>query len=191
MNLTSFLANKCFEYLLKSDPDKENSNSRGFPRQNLKQTNTLHFTSSPPWAVDVNLFNKLCDGCGECVSSCEKNIISLKKDGYPGVDFSKGACSFCGVCAQKCPQGALRYDPASPPWNIIASITGNCLMHNMVLCSTCIEECDKGAIARPMAIHKNGAPEILAEKCDGCGACLGSCPVGAIAFKNNEQQTKP
>jgi ferredoxin-type protein NapF len=191
LNLTSFLANKCFEYLLKCDSDEGSRNSRNFSWQKQNNTPTSHIIFFPPWAVDVKLFKKLCDGCGACVSSCENNILYIKKDGYPVVDFSKGACSFCGACAQNCPHGALYYDPVIPPWRLRASITGNCLMNNRVLCSTCFEQCDKGAITGPIVIHKDKVPEILAEKCDGCGACFGSCPVGAIAFKDNEHQTKP
>ena len=63
-------------------------------------------------------------------------------------------------------------------------------MKNRVLCSICVEQCDKEAIILAKVIHKDQSPEILAAECNGCGACFGSCPVGAIAFKDNEHYDK-
>ena len=191
MNLTSFLANKCFEYLLKCGSDQENANPRTFIQQKSATVSAPHFVLAPPWAVKAELFKKLCDGCGECLSHCEKNILILNKEGYPAVDFSRGSCSFCGACARNCPSDALRYDPLLPPWNLLAFITGRCLVHSRVLCSTCVEHCDKGAINLPKAIHQDQLPVVLAEKCNGCGACFSSCPVHAIAFEQPKQQVQP
>ena len=190
MNLTSFFANKCFAYLLKCDSDRENGNYHTFQQQKSSKNSSSHITFSPPWSVSTDLFESLCNGCGDCVSHCENNILILKKNGCPGVDFANGACSFCGACAKNCPTGALRYEPEVSPWGLRAFITGKCLMKNRVLCSICVEQCDKEAIILAKVIHKDQSPEILAAECNGCGACFGSCPVGAIAFKDNEHYDK-
>jgi len=181
LNLTSYIANKCFEYLLKYDANPENADSRSFITR--KSCSTSHFISSPPWAVEPILYKKNCNGCGVCVSACEKNIIIVDKDGLAKVDFSKGSCSLCGVCAQTCPQEALSYAPDRPPWYLNASITAACLMNNKVLCSTCIEHCDKKAIVAQRIMSSRQAPRVLPGKCNGCGACFAACPVSAIAIE--------
>lgn len=192
MNLTSFFANKCFEYLLKCDSNQEDGEPHSFQQQKTAQKFSSRFTFPPPWAVDVYLFKKLCDGCGECLSHCENNIIDFNEEGYPVVDFSKGPCSFCGVCAQNCPKGALHYRPDMLPWNIHVSIARNCLMNNRVICNTCVGQCDKEAIIFPKVTGKDQAPEVLAAKCNGCGACYRSCPAGAIVFQSkNDLSAQP
>lgn len=182
MNLTSFFANKCFEYLLKSDADQEKGDSRAFAQQNSIVNTSSYLPIPPPWAVSSELFKKLCNGCGDCVSLCKNNILILQKNGYPYVDFAKGSCSFCGVCAQNCPQGALRQNADIHPWDLDFYITSKCLMQNRVVCNTCAEKCARGAIIFPRSINKDQRPRIISEICDGCGACFGSCPVGAISL---------
>jgi ferredoxin-type protein NapF len=58
-------------------------------------------------------------------------------------------------------------------------------LNNNVLCSTCTEHCDKGAISfQGTMMQQNKVLRVQPEKCNGCGACYSSCPVNAIAFKN-------
>lgn len=190
MNLTSFLANKCFEYLLKYDSERENVNTRTFHLQKSKEKSTLRFIFSPPWAVETKHFEALCDGCGECIAACENNILILNKNGCPQVDFSRGACTFCGACAESCPQEAFQYDPSCAPWNLHALINAKCLIKNNVVCSTCAEQCDKEAIVISRIIDKDKAPRVT-DLCDGCGACFSVCPVGAIEICQLEYQEQP
>jgi ferredoxin-type protein NapF len=101
------------------------------------------------------------------------------------VDFSRGACNFCGACAKICPRQALQFDPAVPPWYLSAIITADCLQNNKVLCGTCTEHCDKGAISFwEKNMPQNKALRVQSEKCNGCGACYHSCPINAITFKS-------
>ena len=132
MNLTSFLANKCFEYLLKCDDVKDSANSNILNREKSRQTETLN-SNPPPWVADKKQFKNLCDGCGVCVSSCERDILIFKKSGFPVVDFNRGTCSFCGACAKNCPTGALKYSEIEQPWNSKAGISEKCLMKNNVI----------------------------------------------------------
>lgn len=181
MNLTSFLANKCFELLLNLDSAKEKEEARPpfHPIKNIPPKNSFF---PPPWSRNAKLFKSLCNGCGDCLDACENRILKLGKDGYPHVDFSGGWCSFCGACARICTRGALVYENSSAPWNLKAAVTGDCLMKNRVLCSSCAGRCDKGAIVLSPAIQTNQTPRVLPAKCDGCGSCSGACPVGAITF---------
>lgn len=184
LNLTSYLANKCFEYLLKCDTNQENINSRPAIQQKSPNHTPSDIVFPLPWSIAPKHFRELCNGCGICLTACENNIITKDKAGYPLLDFSRGSCSFCGACARKCPQDALQYDSIKPPWHLKAVITPACLMNNRVLCSTCFERCEQNAIIVPKAIHPNKTLRVISEKCNGCGACIGACPVDAIIVKN-------
>ena len=181
LNLTSFLANKCFEYLLKYDSDQGAGQSSYSSQKPIL----------PPWAKDLKEFNLLCNGCGDCISACGNSILILNKDGVPLVDFARGSCSFCGACAESCNRDAFQYEPAKPPWNLFAHINSNCLINNNVICSTCVEQCDKEAISLPRIIDKNKTPMVMADACNGCGACLKACPVNAIEIGRPENQEQP
>ena len=184
MNLTSFLANKCFEYLLKCDtaPQDESGQSR------VQPLSSSQFSIQPPWSFNKEIFRSLCDGCGHCISACENNILILNKKGYPQVDFSLGSCSFCGACATSCPRKAFIWDPSRPPWDLHVEINSRCLTKNNVICNTCVEQCDKEAIVIPTIMAKDKSPRVLRDSCNGCGACLKACPVQAIEIYYPEHQ---
>lgn len=170
MNLTSFLAKKCFEFLLSCGTEKEKGQGQA--------------VSSPltplPWAVEDEKFRARCNGCGLCIANCEKGVLVMGKEGFPRIDFATGSCSFCGACAESCSEG-LFLDPGSErPWNLRAKINRNCIALNNVLCGTCIESCPEGAIVMPKANGSFGTPMIRGERCNGCGACFNPCPVRAI-----------
>ena len=181
MNLTSYLVNKCFEYLLDNDSELLASS---------QSTSTASCSILPPWAHEPQLFKSNCDGCGICLANCNNNILISDNDGYPRVDFSAGPCSFCGDCAESCPRDAFRYEPLSPPWSHTAFISDNCLAHNNVLCRTCAEHCEEEAIIIEKANGTIAPPGILADKCNGCGACFGPCPARAITFVNAAMGSK-
>ncbi len=183
MYFTSYLANKCFAYLLSCDSEKDN-------KHHLASRQITSQISLPPWAHEPNFFKSICDGCGACLASCENKILIPDSDGYPQIDFSLGSCNFCGACAESCPNGAFNYEPSQSPWKLQAFITKDCLSHNNVLCRTCAEHCEEEAIIIP---KKNGiisAPRILAESCTGCGACYSPCPAKAIEMSESGGQEK-
>lgn len=47
---------------------------------------------------------EICDGCGECASSCPLDIIR-QEDGKFIIGIG---CNLCGMCASVCPRGAIR-----------------------------------------------------------------------------------
>jgi ferredoxin-type protein NapF len=180
MYFASYLANKCFEYLLNSDSEKDDKH-HFISRQLASQSPSSEICFiPPPWAREIKLFKSICDGCGACSASCESKILLTDCDGYPHIDFTVGSCSFCGACAESCPKDALNYESSSPPWNLKAFITGACLADNNVLCRTCAEHCEEEAIIIPRTNGTISAPRILTDRCNGCGACYGPCPVKAI-----------
>ncbi|MCI5221882.1 MAG: ferredoxin-type protein NapF [Candidatus Electrothrix sp. AR4] len=181
MNLASLLLDKCLEYLLKEDLDSSCAIE--------KDEKTVLY---PPWSLDEEKFISLCDGCGDCVAACADKLIYLQENALPVVGFSEGHCNFCGECARVCPTGALSFESERPPWRLHVSINTNCLMHKKVLCQICREQCDQGAIVFARDGHSDRPPEIMLEKCNGCGACSQRCPTDAVSFQQiDEQQSNP
>ena len=106
--------------------------------------------------------------------------------GFPGVDFSRGECTFCGDCVRGCePQALLRSDPAASPWAMVAAIGADCLAVRGVECRVCGEACPEGAIRFRLQLGGVAQPVLDAGGCTGCGACIGPCPTRAIAMQSD------
>ena len=100
-------------------------------------------------------------------------------DGLPRFDAQLGECTFCGDCVKACESAALDAS-ISPPWELSARVGGGCLSARGVVCASCREACPETAIH--VAPGARGPAVIDAERCTGCGACVGICPAGAIAL---------
>lgn len=59
-------------------------------------------------------------------------------------------------------------------------ITDACLARQRIECRVCGERCDEGAIRLRPTLGGVALPELLAERCTGCGDCLQACPTGAL-----------
>lgn len=64
----------------------------------------------------------------------------------------------------------------------LAWIGEDCLARQQVVCRTCGEMCDVGAIRFVMQVGRVAQPEVLAEQCTGCGDCIADCPILALAL---------
>ncbi|MDH5596246.1 MAG: DUF362 domain-containing protein, partial [Candidatus Bathyarchaeota archaeon] len=71
----------------------------------------IHTESQPIFAAE-------CSGCGECVSACTQEGVSLK-DGKAVFNYEN--CFGCGICIATCPVGAL--EPRKAPINELFSET--------------------------------------------------------------------
>lgn len=151
----------------------------------------------PPWAIPEADFLARCTRCGDCVTACSRSGSALLKagdGGFPVAAFNPASCSFCGDCVAACAPAAL--DPAArqrgePAWAIKAAIGDCCLARKQVVCRSCGESCDVGAILfRP---RRGGVslPELRPEDCSGCGACVAVCPVSAISMLFATTSTPP
>ena len=146
----------------------------------------------PPWSLPEEDFLKHCDGCSECISSCPNQILEKDTDGYPVINFSQGECSFCGNCTNICPTGALASPATSEsPWKLEIQFASNCLALNSTVCQTCGDQCISDAIIFKIKLGGITEPHFIHEKCNGCGACLGSCPVNAIEIRQSDNQEQP
>ncbi len=133
----------------------------------------------PPWARSEAAFLASCDRCGRCARACPEDIIVLGRDGVPEVDFRRGACGFCRDCLEACSAGALA-DTGQAPWFTVAEFAFSCLSVQGVICRLCAERCEAAAISFRPALGGYALPEVDAEACTGCGACVQICPVAAV-----------
>ncbi|MDQ7001856.1 MAG: ferredoxin-type protein NapF [Ghiorsea sp.] len=137
----------------------------------------------PPWAMQENLFQEACTQCGDCLSACPEGVLKRESpQGYPMVDFTLGECTFCQKCVDICPTPALDKIQAHP-WSVKANINGQCLAQQAVICTTCAEQCEVGAIRFKPRLGHVAVPELNTDACTACGACVAPCPVQAIEVR--------
>ena len=140
----------------------------------------------PPGAKK-DQFVRLCHNCDLCLTSCPEGIITADDAGRARVDFSRGACTFCGKCADICPTGALDSTGAAEwPWQ--ASIGVSCLSLDGVTCRSCEDACEERAIRFRLMPRGRSEPLLDEDRCTGCGACVGVCPVGAVTVDRPHTQ---
>ncbi|MET1410956.1 ferredoxin-type protein NapF [Roseibium sp. HPY-6] len=135
----------------------------------------------PPWAAE-NSFSELCTGCNDCVRACPEKIIVSAGDQGPVLDFSHGACTFCGACADICPTGAL--DPSIDlvwPWKAV--ISNACLSRQGITCRACEDVCEPRTIRFRLTVGGRSEPVLDFGQCTGCGACSYACPADAVSFE--------
>ena len=177
MNLTSFFVDKCLAFLLQREETAE---------ARLQQTSTsssVALSLPPPWSAPEQEFRSLCKGCGACAAACVKGLIILEEQGLPFMDFSNGFCHFCGDCARSCLGGALRFSNEQPRGKLHIAINKYCLTGKKVLCQLCQEQCEQEAIVFLREGRGEQPPQILSERCNGCGACVAGCPADAISLQ--------
>lgn len=136
----------------------------------------------PPWSVGEEDFVSRCSRCGDCLSVCETGVLRKGRGGFPIIDFSWGECTFCMACASACAEGVIAVGSGeSAPWHLAAHLGDNCLARQGVVCRTCGEQCDYGAIRFRPVVGGVALPQFDVAACHGCGACVAPCPMGAVA----------
>lgn len=138
----------------------------------------------PPWAVPETTFTASCDRCGDCVSVCAEGVIQLGDGGFPTLDFSAAGCSFCADCVTVCDGKALKGNSElDAPWTLTARIADSCLAFRGVICRSCAEACDEGALAFGLRVGGAAEPILSTDRCTGCGFCVRVCPVQAVRIE--------
>lgn len=139
----------------------------------------------PPWVLDEPEFLNRCTRCDDCARVCPASVIRRGSGGYPVVTFERGPCTFCGDCAAVCKAGAFREARGTrlDAFTHRAVITSTCLAVNGVVCRTCGDHCDARAIRFRLAVGGRSHPLVDAARCNGCGACVGACPAGAVTMQ--------
>lgn len=133
----------------------------------------------PPFAVDDDLFVRLCDGCGACEVVCPQGVIVLDR-GVAALDLSYAACDFCGRCQHACPTIALSNPPSTT--GLVAYATDSCDNLNGY-CDNCTDRCTHQALTW----QEGAKPRIDATACVGCGECAASCFTNVIQLRLSDQ----
>lgn len=141
-----------------------------------------HAQLRPPWSRADDIFTDSCSLCGDCFKACPTNIIVPGRAGYPILDFTRGACTFCAGCRDICPNDCFFVrSEHQEPWALEARIGKSCVELSGVACRVCQDACEQDAIRfRPVAGGRS-QPAVVSERCTGCGACVRGCPVRAIS----------
>jgi len=154
----------------------------------------------PPGARRETDLLAICTRCGQCMKVCPTNVLqptvfSAGWDGVftPRMDYRIAACEWsCNECGKVCPTGAIeRLTLPAKRKTVIgrAYIDKNrCIpWSDYKTCLVCQELCPvpvKAIVINTAEVTApNGAkltlgrPEVVAERCIGCGVCQSVCPV--------------
>jgi ferredoxin-type protein NapF len=63
-----------------------------------------------------------------------------------------------------------------------AVIGSACVAYNNVVCRSCGDACGDAAIRFSPRVMGSALPEVIAERCTGCGECVSVCPTSAITL---------
>jgi len=138
----------------------------------------------PPYYGDINAFDTECQKCdGKCATLCQEQIIIIKDDKTPILDFSKSGCTYCDDCATACEFDVLNIeDKKDIDANIVIN-NSNCLSWNATMCFSCKDPCLEDAIEFKAMFM----PRIDLSKCTACGFCISRCPTLAIDIKESNE----
>ena len=161
----------------------------------------------PPGGQDESHLVSACIRCELCYEVCPRHVIipAHIEDGLlgmrsPTLDFSNDYCDFCTeenggapLCAQVCPTNALELPEGATAENTIIGLAvidqQTCLAYRDTGCRYCYDACPYEAIELTDS-NRNPLPSVIADKCNGCGACESVCvslKVGSIAAGATER----
>ena len=137
-----------------------------------------------PWLKADLEFTEQCTRCGDCTTACPEQIIIVGDGGFPEIDFSVSECNFCKECVNHCKEDLFDLNQAQA-WANKAVVSDSCLNIESVYCRSCAESCESEALAFNFINTTFVSPDVVLDDCNGCGACVSSCPVKAITVRPN------
>jgi ferredoxin-type protein NapF len=138
----------------------------------------------PPWAATPDsVFAARCTRCGDCARDCPRKVLKIGDGGFPVIDFTEAGCSICGDCARVCTTGAIARAERQEPFSWRVKVSDTCLARQGVECRICGDACDAGALRFTPARGGISQMRIELESCTGCGECIATCPVQALAVE--------
>ncbi len=141
----------------------------------------------PPGGQDEATLIAACIRCEKCYEVCPRGVIAPAhlEDGVlntrtPLMNFSSNWCDWCAeenggipLCTASCPTNALRIESANPAVALGKAELNQdlCLAFRLTGCRFCYDACEYNAIA----LDEERRPYVLADLCNGCGACESVC----------------
>ena len=166
----------------------------------------------PPGSVPESSFLQLCIACGECIKACPNNVLQPMgfEHGLAGVWTPRVAADWagcdpsCNICGQVCPTGAIRAlsleEKRVAHMGLAVVSMKTCLpWAGREDCQMCYDECraagynaiefertrvETDDFGLPVEDTGFSAPNVLAEKCVGCGLCQTRCYVINVKSKH-------
>ncbi len=145
----------------------------------------------PPGAVPDPLFSSLCTRCGNCIRQCPTGLLQASDAGANGTDWGTPVCSFRGTwcrsdcvdCTRVCPSNAMRPVSRDEKKNVKIGRAvvdfEHCLLADDRECAICARDCPTEAIFFEWSDAEYRQIIVIDEtRCNGCGRCLISCPMG-------------
>lgn len=142
----------------------------------------------PPQALPEELFNVLCNGCGDCVRCCPYGLLTIEHDNVVlNIDFTE--CDACMKCTSACQTGALREQMPSDTL-LRPHVSSSCL-GRQDSCHMCIINCPQQALT--FHLSDSGIRQLQCDDalCTGCGLCKLSCFHGHIALVASGEKILP
>ena len=148
----------------------------------------------PPGALPEARFKTTCCRCGNCARACPTRIIRSSLDARdplgllaPRLDFSRACCLRpCDACGKVCPTGAIAPFNAGEKDRIFLGTAvirlEDCLVVKGKECDRCVASCPYEAI-RIAGGAFEAAPEVIPQRCVGCGACVAVCPPAVVSVR--------
>lgn len=161
----------------------------------------------PPGGQDEAHLVSACIRCEKCYEACPRKVIipAHIEDGLlgmrsPTLNFDENYCDFCeeengGVplCVATCPTKALALPAGATAETTIIGLAvideAQCLAYRDTGCRYCYDACPYEAIEL-VGDGANPRPRIIADRCNGCGACESVCvslKAGSIAAGASER----
>lgn len=140
----------------------------------------IHSGIRLPYVINEQIFITHCTQCEDCITACPEHIVVKGEGNFPEIDFSKGECTFCKRCVNVCEAPIFNKVENEEPWDLAIEIKASCLALNNVVCRSCEDSCETEAISFKYLQSSIPQPQILLDSCNGCGACVSTCPQSSI-----------